>query len=118
MLLHVSLELDFWMAAISCNKLLNVTRGIAIVCACNHQSCSGKCGGHMLFKSFNEHLTALISPPFSERQNAMLRIASAGKVRVLRPRRKNSMCAIVNVFATIFFRQGAPVGGQEHGNGV
>src|SRR5689334_25324860 len=99
MLFHISLELDFRMAAISCDKLLNVTGGIAIVCACNHQPCSGKCGGHMFFKRFNEHLAALVSPPFSERQNAMFRIASAGKVRVFRSRRKNSMGAIMNVLA-------------------
>src|SRR5262249_58038405 len=71
-----------------------------------------------VFKTFDQHFTALVSSPFSETENAVLRNASPGEIRVLRAGGKNSVGAKVNVLAAIFINQRAAISRQQDRDGV
>lgn len=57
------------------------------------------------FESLDHELKPLVCSPFSKCENAVLRIASPGKIRVFRSGRENAVRAQVDIVAPIFFVQ-------------
>jgi hypothetical protein len=69
-------------------------------------------------KSVDHQLQALVCSPLPEGQNAVLRIATPGQIRILRFSGENAMRTQMNVVATVFFMQDLAISRHEHGNRV
>ena len=83
----------------------------------NHQLCvrlfgSDDCEG------LNQLFQALVGPPFSESQDPLPGIASAGEVGVFRSLRQNPVGAKVNVLSTVFLQKNAAIGGHQDRNRI
>jgi len=59
-----------------------------------------------------------IRSPLSESQDAMLGIAAAGKIRILRPARQHAMRSHVNILAAVFFVKDFAIARHQHRNGI
>jgi hypothetical protein len=69
-------------------------------------------------EGLDHQFKALVRSPFSESQNAMLGITSAGEIRKFRPAREYAVSAQVNIVAPIFVVQDLAIAGHQHGDGI
>jgi hypothetical protein len=60
----------------------------------------------------------LVGSPFAERQDAMLRIAAAGKIRILRSACQNTVGSHVNILAAVFFVKDFAIARHQHRNRI
>gem|GEM_PF-1358865 len=88
-----------------------------MVSAANHQLGIGQRFRHIL-ECFNHQLQPLISSPLAEGQNAMFRIAAAGKIRIFGFSGKNAVGSQMNIVAAILLVQYLAVSGHQHRDGV
>jgi hypothetical protein len=93
----------------------NVSPGLRMITARHHQPRVGH-GRRDAFESFDHQLQPLVSSPFAECQNAVLRISPPRKPRILRPAGKNSVGAQVNVLVPVFIQENFAVARHQHGN--
>jgi hypothetical protein len=88
-----------------------------MVSSADHQPGIGQSLGNIA-KGFDHQFQPLVRSPLPEGQNAVLRIAASGKIRILRFSGKNAMRTQVHVVATIFFMQDLAISRHEHRNGI
>jgi hypothetical protein len=69
-------------------------------------------------KRLDHQLEPFVRSPLSEGQNAVLWIAAAGKVGILRAARQNSMRSQMHVGSAIFFVENLPIARHEHRNRI
>jgi hypothetical protein len=65
-------------------------------------------------KGFDHQFKALVSTPFTEGQNPMIRISAAGEIWKLRLSREDAMRSQMDVIAAIFFVQDIAVSRHEY----
>jgi hypothetical protein len=66
-----------------------------------------------------EHeLQPFVRAPFTKCQNAVLRIAPAGEIRVLRPASQDSVRPKVNILTAIFFMKDLAIPRHENGHRI
>ncbi len=96
---------------------LDVAGSLRMVSSANHQPGIGQ-NLRNTAKGFDHQFQPLVCSPLPEGQNAVLRIAAPGKIRILRFSGKNAMGAQVNIVATIFFVKYLAISRHEHRNGI
>src|ERR1700720_2619685 len=102
------------MAAIPAAQTFDIARRITVVRSRNHQFRAWKGWRNLFLERLNEHFTTLVGTPFAEGQNAIVGIAAQREVRKFWSRGKDSVGAVVDVLAAIFFRQRSTICRQEH----
>ena len=65
------------------------------------------------FESLNHGLQALVGPPLSKSQDAMVRVSTLRKIRVLGPARQHPVITHVNRAPAIFVPQNAAISRQQ-----
>jgi hypothetical protein len=70
------------------------------------------------FERFSHELKPFVGSPFPECEDAMLRIAAPGKIRVFGPARQNPMGPDVNIVVTVLVMKDLPISGHEHGDRI
>jgi hypothetical protein len=88
-----------------------------VVAAANNQSGVWQFLRHNL-ESLDHKFKPLVRSPFSEGQDAMLRITAAREIRVFRSGRQDAVRTQVNITATVFFVQDLAISGHQHGHRI
>lgn len=83
---------------------IDIARGLGMVTSSNHKIRVGQLRGDDL-EGLDHQFEPLVSSPFSKGQDAMIRLAALGEIRILRPLRQDSVRADVNVVTAIFFAE-------------
>jgi len=83
----------------------------------NDQLCIRHGSSHNL-ECLNHELEALVGSPFTERQNAVVRIATLREIRIFGSAGQNTMRSDVNIVVAVLFVKNLPVPGHEHRDGV
>jgi len=65
-------------------------------------------------KRFNHQLEPFVGSPFSECEDAVLWIASAGEIGIFRTARQNAMRAHVNIVVTVLFVKDLAISRHKH----
>jgi hypothetical protein len=117
LLVHVSGEFDRRISFAFFLHGLDVTCGLRMIAAANHQSGMGQCFRYPL-KGFNHQFQPLVGSPFSKSQNAMLGISTPGKIGELGFAGENAMRTEMHIVAAIFFMQNVAISGHQYGYGI
>jgi hypothetical protein len=112
-LMHVSRELNCGIVCAQFPHQFDIACGLRMVSASDDQLRIRQDVGHSL-ECVDHEFEALIRSPLTECQNAMLRIAAPGEIRVFRSTGQNTVRPNVNIFATIFFGQYPAIAWHEH----
>jgi hypothetical protein len=92
---------------------LDITSGLRMISAGDHQPGVWQNVGHSL-ECIDHEFEALVGSPLAKCEDAVLRISAAGKIRVFRSARQNTMRPNVNIVAAIFLGEDPAVAGHEH----
>ncbi len=79
------------------------------------------CFGHprrQKVERLNHQFQALVGPPFAKGKNTVLRIATTGEVRKLRPARENAVRTQMNIIPPIFVVQNFSIARHQDRHGI
>jgi hypothetical protein len=88
-----------------------------MITSANNQFGIGQACVHQL-ERLNHEFEPFVGSPLAEREDAVLRIASPGKIRIFRPSRQNAVRSNVNIVATILLVQNPAIPWHQNGNRI
>ncbi len=116
-LAHVAGEFNPWVAGTGPFDRLDVSMRLRMIATGNDQlrvrqtTLQG-------FEGCDHELQALVRSPFTECKNAVLGIASAGKVGEFGPSSQSAVGTHVDIVAAVFVEQNFAIPGHEHRDGI
>jgi hypothetical protein len=116
-LIHVAGELDRGIPTVLFLQRVYVASRLRMVSPGDDQLGVGHGILHKL-ECFNHQFQSLVSSPLAERQDTVLGIATAGKIRIFGTAREHSMGAHMHIIATILLMQDFPISGHENRNRI
>ena len=112
---YIAGEFDRGVIGIIFLQRFDISSGLRMVSTTDHQFRLRQSLMHDL-ECFDHQFEPLIGSPFSECQNAVIRIAAAVEIGILRPAGQDAVGAKVYVVAAIFIVQNLTVAGHQDRN--
>jgi hypothetical protein len=94
---------------------LDIARSLGMVPSADDQPGVWQGGGHNLV-GLDHELEPFVGSPFAECQDAVLRVAAPGKIRIFGSARQNAMGSDMNVVATVLFVEDGAIAWHQYGH--